>query len=263
MLDQRVAVAAADFKLPLRKALHTAARLGARGVQIDALRDLRPAELSQTGLRQFRKMLDDLNLRVAAVRFPTRHGYYERERLDERIAATKQAMRFARDLGARVVVNQVGRAPQDEQSADWQTLLEALTDLGAEGHRVGAMLAATTGGESGPDLARLLAALPAGAVGVDFDPGLLIAGGFSASEAAEALAGQVLHVTASDAARDLALGRGLEVQLGRGAADFPELIVRLEQRGYQGWFTVARRAADDPIREIGEGIEFLKSVGRG
>jgi sugar phosphate isomerase/epimerase len=262
MLDQRVAVAAADFKLPLRKALHTAARLGARGVQIDALRDLRPAELSQTGLRQFRKMLDDLNLRVATVRFPTRHGYYDRERLDERVAATKRVMRFAHDLGARVVINQVGRVPEDEQSDDWQTLTEALADLGAEGHRVGALLAAKTGSESGPDLARLLGALPEGTIGVDLDPGQLIVNGFSASEAAESLAGRVLHVTASDAVRDLALGRGLEVQLGRGAADFPELIARLEQRGYQGWFTVTRRGADDPIHEIDEGIEFLKNVTR-
>jgi sugar phosphate isomerase/epimerase len=262
MLDQRVAVAAADFKLPLRKALHMAARLGARGVQIDALRDLRPAELSQTGLRQFRKMLDDLNLRVAAVRFPTRHGYYERERLDERIAATKRAMQFAHDLGARVVVNQVGRVPEDEQGDDWQTLTEALADLGTYGHRVGALLAAKTGSESGPDLARLLAALPEGTIGVDLDPGQLIVNGFSASVAADALAGRVLHVTASDAVRDLALGRGLEVQLGRGAADFPEFIARLEERGYHGWFTVTRRGADDPAREIGEGIEFLKSVGR-
>lgn len=260
MLDQRVAVAVTSFKQPLRKALHTAAQLGARGVQIDALHDLRPAELSSTGLRQFRKMLDDLNLRVAAVSFPTRHGYDERDRLEERVAATKRAMQFAHDLGARVLINQLGRVGADEQSADWQTLVEVLHDLGAHGQHVGAMLTAKTGSESGADLARLLSALPEGTIGVDLDPGQLIINGFSATEAVQALAGQILHVTASDGVRDLAIGRGLEVPLGRGVADFPELIAQLEQQRYTGWFTIHRRNSEQPIAESGDAIEFLRNL---
>lgn len=262
MLEARIAVVAGVFQLPLKKALHTAAQLGARGVLIDALHELKPGELSQTGLRQFRKMLEDLNLRVAAVSFPTRRGYAEPERLEQRVAATKRAMQLAYDLGARVVVNQIGRVPEDEQSAEWRTLCDVLADLGRCGDHVGARLAAKTGSESGPDLARLLQALPDGALGVDLDPGELIVNGFSATEAAKALAPHVLHVTATDAVRDLARGRGLDVQLGRGTVDYPEILAVLEEHNYRGWFTLLRRQAADPVGEIGEGIAYLKNLHR-
>lgn len=260
MLDGRIAVVTANFKQPFKKALHTAAGLGARGVQIDALNELRPGELSQTGVRQFRKMLDDLNLRVASVRFPTRRGYYDLDRLDERVAATKRAMQLAYDLGTRVVINQIGRVPEDETSPEWQTLIEVMTDLGNHGHRAGAVLAAKTGSESAADLERLLNALPEGAIGVDLDPGRLIINGFSASEALQTLASRVVHVTATDGVRDLAIGRGLEVQLGRGSVDFPELVAVLEERNYRGWFTIERRDAADPVHEIGESMEFLRNL---
>ncbi len=260
MFDQRLAVALATLKQPLRTALHTAARLGVRGVQIDALHELRPGELSQTGLRQFRKLLDDLNLRVAAIRFPTRRGYGEPDKLDERVAATKRAMQLAHDLGAGLVINQIGRVPDDATSPEWQRLVEVLHDLGNYGHHSGALLAAKTGSESGADLKRLLDALPEGAIGVDLDPGQLIINGFSASDAAQTLAGHVLHVTATDGVRDLAIGRGLEVQLGRGTADFPELLARLEEQSYRGWFTVERRGAAEPEREVAEAVEFLRKI---
>ena len=82
-----------------------------------------------------------------------------------------------------------------------------------------ALLAAETGSEDGADLARLLAGLPSGGIGVNFDPGNLIINGFSPREALAALGRDVLHVHAKDAVRDLAQGRGLETPLGRGSAD--------------------------------------------
>ena len=51
--------------------------------------------MSETGLRQLRKMLDDLNLKVAALRFQTRRGYDSLDDLDRRIDATKDTMKLA------------------------------------------------------------------------------------------------------------------------------------------------------------------------
>jgi sugar phosphate isomerase/epimerase len=139
-------------------------------------------------------------------------------------------------------------------------LLEVLADLGHHGEHVGALLAAETGSESGADLARLLQALPAGTVGVNFDPGNLIVNGFSASEALETLGPHVLHVHAKDGVRDLAIGRGVEVPLGRGSADLPALLGMLEERGYRGYFTIERSGGSDPVGEIGHAVQFLKSL---
>src|SRR5947209_7363264 len=105
MLQIKLGIELASLKLPFKKALLTARELGAEAVEIDARRELRPEDLTQTAVRQLRKMLDDLNLRVSALSFRTRRGYDVTEELDARIDATKRAMRAAYDLGASVVVN--------------------------------------------------------------------------------------------------------------------------------------------------------------
>jgi sugar phosphate isomerase/epimerase len=216
--------------------------------------------MTGTALRHLRKLLDDLNLKVCAIGFPTRRGYDVEENLTQRVEGTKAAMRLAHDLGARVVVNQVGRVPAEATSRSWQLLSEVLTDLGNYGAHAGALLAAETGSESGEDLARLVEALPSGTVGVNFDPGNLIVNGFSASEALQSLGSHVLHVHAKDGVRDLAIGRGLEVPLGRGSADFPSLLGVLEERGYRGYFTIERSGGNNPAGEIGQAVQFLRSL---
>ena len=61
-------------------------------------------------------------------------------------------------------------------------------------------------------------------------------------------------------AGDLARGRGLEVALGRGSADFPALMGALENFNYRGYFTIARDDADDPQLEIGAAVKYLAQV---
>ena len=169
-------------------------------------------------------------------------------------------MDFAYSLGATVVVNQVGRVPDDPDDQQWATMLEALHDIGRHSQLCGATLAAETGSESGSDLKRLIDALPDGSIGVTFDPGNLIVNGHSASDALPLFASHVLHVQARDGVRDLARGRGLEVTLGRGSVDFPELLGTLEDAGYRGYYTIVRDASNDPVREIGDAIMYLKQL---
>ncbi len=251
----------ASFRQPFQQALHTAARLGAQAVEIDARNEIFSADLSQTAQRQLRKTLEDLNLRVCAVSFRTRRGYDVTDDLDRRVAATKKALQLAYQLGAPVVVNQVGTVPHEPQGPSWDLLVETLTDLGRHGERVGAFLAAETGTESGTDLKRLVEAIPAGFVAVDLNPGKLIVNGFSAREAAAQLGPHILHVHASDAVRDLARGRGLEVPLGEGSAEFPELLGVLENYAYRGCFTVPSRSGEDPVAEISQAVKYLQRLG--
>ena len=256
----KVGIQLASLRLPFPQALLTAARLGAGAVEIDARGSIRPAELTRTAVRQLRKMLDDRNLRVAAVGFRTRRGYDVSDGLDARVEATRQAMQMAYSLGAPVVVNHVGAVPTESQGDRWELLVQVLTDLGRYGQKVGATLAAETGTESGADLLRLIEALPPGSLTVNFDPGNLIVGGYSVREAAQALGPHVTHVHAKDAVPDVAQGRGIEVPLGRGMADFVELAATLEQQGYAGWWTIERGPCDDPVGEIAQAVAYLRNL---
>ena len=140
MPELKVAIHLPSLRQPFKKALHTAAQLGASAVEIDVRNQLQLSELSGTGVRQLRKMLEDLNLRVAAVSFITRRGYDVLEDLTARVEATKAAMKFAYQMGASVVINCVGRIPSDETDPQWTTLIEVLTELGNYGQHIGAFL---------------------------------------------------------------------------------------------------------------------------
>ena len=215
-----IGVQLACLGLPFKQALPRIAEMGAVAVEIDARGELKPSMLSQTGMRQIRKILSDHNLKVSAVRFRTRRGYDQEADLQRRIEATKETLQFAYALGCHIVVNQVGRIdPQDKESPGWSRLCESLIDIGQFSQRAGAWLAMETGTESGADMAALIEALPEGHVLVDLNPGNLIINGFSATDATQVLARHIGHVHANDAVRDLARGRGIEVQLGRGSVD--------------------------------------------
>jgi sugar phosphate isomerase/epimerase len=246
--------------LPIRDAIAQAAALGAEAVELDARNEIKPREMSETAVRQLRKLLEDHRLRVAAVSFRTRRGYHVTEDLNQRVEATKDALTLAYQLGAGVVVNSVGHIPPEAQGREWETLRDALTDLGRHGQRAGALLAARTGAESGADLARLIRALPEGSLGVDFDPGSLIVAGFSPAEALAALASNVVHVHATDGVRDLGQGRGVQTPLGEGAVDFPQLLGSLEEQDYRGYFTLERESSAEPLREIREAVKFLRGL---
>jgi sugar phosphate isomerase/epimerase len=260
LLQVKIGIQLASLKLPFPKALLTAAQLGAAAVEIDLRNQLPPEELSRTGVRHVRKMLEDLNLRISAATFPTRRGYDVLDDLDRRIDATKRALQLAYDLGTNVLINSIGRVPAEETSLEWNTLVQSLSDIGRCGQRVGATLCAETGNESGSDLLRLIKALPDGSLGVNLDPGNLIVNGFSPEEATQALGRYVLHVHAKDGVRDRAQGRGVEVPLGRGSCEFPVLLAMLEQHEYRGYVTIERENSPDPIGEIAAAVKFLKSL---
>ncbi len=256
----KISIQTASLRRPLRQAIVVASRLGAQAVEIDARTELRPAELTQTALRQVKKLIADAGLKVAALSFSTRRGYDEPDQLEARVAATKEVLAMAYQLGAPVVVNHVGQVPSESTGLAWNQLVDVLAELGRFSQRAGAFLAAKTGSESGADLARLIAALPDGSIGVDLDPANLIVNGYSPSDAIDALGSHIKHVHATDATRDLARGRGVETLLGRGTADFPNLLGQLEQHDYRGYLTIQRPASDDPVVEIAATVEYLRSL---
>jgi sugar phosphate isomerase/epimerase len=252
----KLSIQLASLRMPFPQALNLAAELGADAVEIDARGEINPQDLSRTGLREVRKMLADRRLRVAAVALRTRHGYATPEDLDRRIAATKSAMELASQLAAPLVLNSIGPIPPDDDAGGRQLLREVLDDLGRFGSRVGAILVAETGNESGSRLAQLLAELPEQCLGVDFNPGKLMAGGFSPLEAVAALGRWIRHVQATDARR------GDPVALGRGDADFPALLAALDEHGYQGHFAIGCAGAGDPRSELADAIaQFRKYAG--
>jgi sugar phosphate isomerase/epimerase len=250
----------ANLNVPLKQGLHIAADLGVQVVEIDARRDISFNDLSESGARQIRKIINDLNLRVVALRFPTRRGYDETDELDRRIDATKRAMKIAYSLGATLLVNQIGKVPADSNDPVWQSMKEVLSDLGTYGQRIGVLLAAETGSEPLVDLSRLVKASAEGTVGITFNPGNLLVHGFEFRDQLAEAADHIYLVHAQDGVRDLARGRGYEVPLGRGSAEFAEIAAVLEERQYRGAYVIQRGTSDNQRTDIEMALEYLRNL---
>lgn len=260
MLQLRKSIRLESLRQPFKQALVTAAELGADAIEINGRTELRAADMSRTAVRHLQKILGDLNLQVSAIHYPTRRGYGIVDDLDRRIDGTKAAMKMAYDLGCDLVVNQIGRIPNDDQAPQWNTLVQALMDLGNHSQKSGAWLGAKAGSESAESLKRLIDALPIHNLVVDFDPSDFLINGFDPTESMKLLGEHVRCFRARDAVQDLSQGRAVEVQLGRGSVDWPALLGMLEENNYDGFLTIERETEENSILEVGQALEYLTNL---
>lgn len=260
MDTSRISVPAAPLAKDLRRALRVAHDLGVHGVELDARHGLDPAEMTQTGLRQIRKWLGDEGVVISAISFRTRGGYGDPDRLEGRIAATKAALKLAHDLGAGLVLNHIGDIPAEQAGPQWQLLVDVLTDLANFGEHVGATLCAEAGRAAPADLARLIAALPAGGLLCDLVTGALVVHGHDPVTAVDVLGHHVASVHATDAVAGAFAGRGRAVVLGTGQVDFPAVFAVLEERGYRGWIGIEPVDERNAREELADAVTHLAAL---
>ncbi len=256
----KICVATRSLRCPLRTGLELAGRLGADGVELDLRSELPLTELSPSAIRQLRKLLEDLRLRVGVASFPTRRGFGDPAELDRRLEATRAAMKGAGQLGAKVLVVRLGPVPAQADSPAHTLLVESLTSLARHGEHVGVRLALVASGASIDPLPALLAELPSESLGVSIDPAELLADGHSPGGAAALLGGSLLHLYATDAVRDLSSKGAVVVELGRGSVDWPEFLAQLEEHDYQGWATLLLREGGS-LGELENAIRYLRTFG--
>lgn len=256
----KTGIALEALGLPLRRALQEASKLGVGGVEVDAVGDLCPGRLSQTGRREFRHLLRSHDLELTALRCPLRRGLDEAQNQEGRIDLVKSVLSLSFDLGPRVVVVQAGKVPDNEDDPRTGLMKDALEALGTHGDRTGASLALDTGLDSGEALAKYLARFDSGSLAVNFDPANLLLNGFSPYESARALAGRIAHAHARDARKAGPSRAAQEVPLGQGDIDWFFLAGALEEAEYQGWMTVQPDAAGNRRGEVAAGVGFLRRI---
>ena len=259
VLKLRKGIRLESLGLPFKKALVRAAEMGADAVEINARTEIRPADLSRTGVRQIKKLLTDYQLSVCCVNFPSRRGYSTIDDLEQRVDATKDTMTMAWDLGCQVVSNRIGKIPSSESPAH-PHLIQALEDLGRHSSHTGTVFAARTGDDEGAVLADLIKSLSPGALQIDFDPAELMLNRHEVQPAMDCLADNVAYFRARDAVRDLSRSDTVEVPLGRGSVDLPPLLAKLEEKNYLGYISVQCPASPDAALQMGQALEYLTHI---
>jgi L-ribulose-5-phosphate 3-epimerase len=286
--------------LPLRRALAEASKMGVPGIQIDAIGDLSPENLSQTGRREFRHLLRSHNLEVSAVGCPLRRGLDAEQGLQPRLEHIRNVLRLSYDLGPRLVIVQAGKVPDPAETKPaavekspgglvlatpetlpfalsggidlsatvesirerkkGQVMTDVLRDLAAFGDHTGTTLALETGLEAGTTLAAFLDQFDSGALKVNFDPANLLLNGFDPFESLRALNRHVVHIHAHDARQSSASRAAQEVPVGHGDIDWMMFVALLEEIEYHGYLTVEREGGDNRLADVSNGVDFLRRL---
>jgi sugar phosphate isomerase/epimerase len=244
--------------MPLRRSLPEAQRLGAAGVSLTAWGDLAPQNLSQSGRREVRHLLESHNLELLALFCPLRHGLDVAEQQEVRLDFVRQVMTLAFDLGPRLVILQAGKVPEKPEEPGSVRLHDALDSLARHGDRTGTRLALDTGVDAPAKLTDFLALFDTGSLGVNYNPGQLLAGGHDPYEAPRVLRARMLHVDAQDARR-VSPNRSATVPVGHGDIDWLLLLGALEEVEYRG----ALEVLGDDVAELAAGVALLHRFAAG
>jgi sugar phosphate isomerase/epimerase len=233
----------------IREQIAESARIGARGVVFDAIADLAPDRLSETGRREIRYLLRSVEVSMIALSLPTRRPFDTLEQLDDRLRRAERAFTLAYELGTTVVLARVGALPPESDTARREVFLGALRELALRADHRGVRLAIETGTEPGDMLAALLDSFDTTSLAVSIDPAALLQNRIDPITTTRSLGNWVVHAYASDATT-APTGRVMSLPgsgFPPGVLDWQEYLGALEEIAYRGFLTVW----PDPARPAG------------
>lgn len=258
MKPVRIGIVAESTGLSLRQAISQAAKMGSECLQVNAVGDLAPNALGESGRREFRNLLRSFSQELAAINVPLRRGLDSAEDLQPRLEHIRKAMQFAFDLGARRVVVPCPKIPDDPATPRAVTLREALHALGVFGDRIGTVLALEIGFDSSERTAQYLASFDTGSLKVTYDPANMLMHGHDPVANLTPLKEYLAHVHARDT-RSAGLSKGpQEVALGAGDVDWMTFMVTLQVLDYDGFVVVEREHGENKLADVVNGVKFLR-----
>lgn len=257
--------------------LAAAKAVGADGIQIYA--DEKIKSCDKPALKEMRRMAEDDGLVFSAVCGDFGCDmYYNGDRA--LIDAEKRIMESAKILGADVVTTHIG-VVTEERDDRYESILSVCRELSAFAESAGGKFAVETGPEKARLLKRFLDEAGNG-ISVNFDPAnLIMCARDDVLEAVRILGDKIVHTHAKDGVnlkpfdtRALyapgyygltPIGKNYpeyfcETPLGKGGVDWTEYINALKAVGYDGFLTVERECGDDPAKDIGDAVVFLRSI---
>ncbi len=257
--------------------VQTAAKLGAKGIQVYATRgEMAPENLNATQRREFLNLVKDNGLVISALCGDLGGGFGHKEENAERVEKSKRILDLAKDLETDIVTTHIGVVPTDPNHDRYKIMQEACAQLAEYADSIDAHFAVETGPETAKDLKGFLDSLNSRGVAVNLDPAnLVMVTGDDPVQAVYTLKDYIVHTHAKDGIRlrdnDPEVVYGIkdalvtgpsfeEVPLGQGQVDWPNYIKALNEIGFKGFLTIERECGESPETDIGNAVKFLTEV---
>jgi len=281
-MSNRIGVMVDSFRLGVLPGLDAAKRVGAGAVQIYAgERGATSSVWTGAYRREVLGKVKDLGMRVSAICGDL--GGFGFELAAEnpwRIEETKCRLDLVRELEAHVLTAHIGVVPDDEKHPRYPVMQEALGRLGEYARDIGAVVAIETGPEKPETLKRFIESMRGG-VGANYDPAnLKMVLDVDPVQGVHTLSGHIAHTHAKDGRMLNYVGGEvlyhyfaeggigdkrldncfIETPLGQGDVDVKAWIGALDAVGYEGIITIEREAGADPAKDIGDAVNFLRTL---
>jgi L-ribulose-5-phosphate 3-epimerase len=258
MIRKRTGIVLESFRLRIKEGIKAASTLGFKGIQIDATqKDITPENLSATGRRELRRIIDLNRLRLCALGGEIGIGFINENEFDFLIKRTKEIINLALDLQTNIVTIHIGNIPTDTDSTHSHAVRAALNEIGLHAENYGCSLAAKVTLDNYTTLKEFLTSLQTQGIKLLYDPASLMTNNLDPIKYIYELHEYIAHTNIWDT-RQTGEGRRIEVPIGEGVIPVQELISALESIGYHGFYVINSKGFQQPLENIKKGKEFLE-----
>lgn len=194
---------------------------------------------------------------------PLTIGLVPKEYRAARLRELKLAADFAASLGVKKIITHVGFIPEDPNHPDFIGVVDALRELCEYLRERGQYFLFEAGQETPVTMLRTIQAIGLDNVGINLDTAnLILYGKANTLDALDVFGKYVMETHIKDGVYPtdgLSLGR--EKRFGDGKANFPAVVRKLHELGYEGNFTVEREiSGEEQIADIIIARDGLKKI---
>ena len=269
-----------SFRLPAKKAIEEASKLGLDGVQIFATTgEFSPDKMTANKKKELLSMLNCGGLEISALCGDFGMGFGDESRNYDLIEKSKKVITLAKELGTNIVTTHIGVVPNDPTHDRYKIMQEACAKLAEFADSLDAHFAVETGPETSATLKSFLDSLNSKGVAVNLDPAnLVMVTGDNPVTAVDNLKDYIVHTHAKDGIKHIDCNpeyiyRVLhpmpeefknqrlfsEVPLGTGSVPYADYLDALERIGYNGYLTIEREVGDNPVADIKTAVDYLRN----
>jgi sugar phosphate isomerase/epimerase len=291
----KLSAVSSAIDLDPRAAVVRARQLGLSGLLFDAYSAaLSMPELTQSGRREFRHLLSSNDLALVGLRVDVgAKGFGPGADVDRLLHRLDRAMETAAGLAAPLMCVDLGplrepprtgkpraaisaeqagllilpamsepepapapAAPSTAELALEQQVNSALMELAVRADRYSVTVAMSSSLASFAALQNALAAARCAWFGIELDPVAILRDEWSVDDIFSALGPLIRHVRVRDAIGG-ADRRTRPAVVGQGSSDWPALLARLDETGYQSWMTIDPTELTDRIGAIRAAVRHL------
>ncbi|MCM8765221.1 MAG: sugar phosphate isomerase/epimerase, partial [Candidatus Omnitrophica bacterium] len=194
---------------------------------------------------------------------PATMGFVAPNFRPERLKLALEFSDFVREMETKYIVSHVGFIPDDEQDPVYRSFIPVMKEFVEKCRSNGQIFCFETGQELPSTLKRTITDIGFDNTGINLDPAnLILYGKANPIDAIEIFGRYVKSIHGKDGLwpnRDEYLGK--EVPVGEGMVNFPLLLKRLKNLGFEGPIIIEREiSGEKQISDIRKAIEFFSKI---